>query len=68
MRFAAPVGLEFPMPEVVAVVVSVYILFQISGGGETNWIEGVQLFALFDSRLLTCPTWKFFAVEIKCCP
>jgi Ca2+:H+ antiporter len=35
------------MPQVVAVVVSVYILFQISGDGETNWIEGVQLLSLY---------------------
>ena len=34
--------LEFTMPEVFAVVASVYILFQISGDGETNWIEGVH--------------------------
>ena len=38
---------EFPMPQVVAVVASVYILFQISGDGETNWIEGVQLLSLY---------------------
>ena len=45
--FGRPMDLEFPMPEVVAVVVSVYILFQISGDGETNWIEGVQLLSLY---------------------
>jgi Ca2+:H+ antiporter len=45
--FARPMDLEFTMPEVVAVVVSVYILFQISGDGETNWIEGVQLLSLY---------------------
>jgi len=32
---------------VVAVVVSVYILFQISSDGETNWIEGIQLLSLY---------------------
>ena len=32
--------LEFSLPEIFAVVASVYILFQISGDGETNWIEG----------------------------
>ena len=30
-----------------AVVASVYILFQISGDGETNWIEGVQLLSVY---------------------
>ena len=39
--------LEFTLPEVVAVVVSVYILFQISSDGETNWIEGIQLLSLY---------------------
>ena len=51
--FGQPMDLEFTMPEIVAVVVSVYILFQISGDGETNWIEGVQLaFPLSHSRNL----------------
>ena len=35
--FGRPMNLEFTMPEVVAVVASVYILFQISGDGETNF-------------------------------
>jgi Ca2+:H+ antiporter len=35
--------LEFSLPEVFAVAASAYILFQISGDGETNWIKGVQL-------------------------
>jgi Ca2+:H+ antiporter len=42
-----PMDLEFTLPEVFAVVASVYILFQISGDGETNWIEGVQLLSLY---------------------
>ena len=42
-----PMDLEFTMPEVVAVVVSVYVLFQISEDGETNWIEGIQLLSLY---------------------
>jgi Ca2+:H+ antiporter len=45
--FGRPMDLEFTMPEIVAVVVSVYILFQINGDGETNWIEGVQLLSLY---------------------
>ena len=45
--FGQPMDLEFTMPEIVAVVVSVYILFQIGGDGETNWIEGVQLLSLY---------------------
>jgi Ca2+:H+ antiporter len=42
-----PMDLEFTVPEVLAVVASVYILFQISGDGETNWIEGVQLLSVY---------------------
>ena len=45
--FGRPMDLEFTLPEVVAVVVSVYILFQISSDGETNWIEGIQLLSLY---------------------
>ena len=42
-----PMNLEFSMPEIFAVVASVYIIFQISGDGETNWIEGVQLLSVY---------------------
>src|SRR6185295_6822765 len=45
--FGRPMDLEFTMPEVVAVVVSVYVLFQISDDGETNWIEGIQFLSLY---------------------
>jgi Ca2+:H+ antiporter len=45
--FGRPMDLEFTMPEVVAVVVSVYVLFQICQDGETNWIEGIQLLSVY---------------------
>jgi Ca2+:H+ antiporter len=45
--FGRPMDFEFTLPEVFAVVASVYIIFQISGDGETNWIEGVQLLSLY---------------------
>jgi Ca2+:H+ antiporter len=45
--FGKPMDLEFSPLEVFAVVASVYILFQISGDGETNWIEGVQLLSVY---------------------
>jgi Ca2+:H+ antiporter len=45
--FGRPMDLEFTLPEVFAVVASVYILFQISGDGETNWIEGIQLLSVY---------------------
>jgi Ca2+:H+ antiporter len=42
-----PMNLEFSLPEIFAVAASVYIIFQISGDGETNWIEGVQLLSVY---------------------
>jgi Ca2+:H+ antiporter len=45
--FGKPMDLEFSRPEVFAVVASVYILFQIAGDGETNWIEGAQLLSVY---------------------
>jgi Ca2+:H+ antiporter len=45
--FGRPMDLEFTLAEIFAVVASVYILFQISGDGETNWIEGVQLLSVY---------------------
>ena len=45
--FGRPMNFEFSLPEVFAVVASVYIIFQISGDGETNWIEGVQLLSVY---------------------
>ena len=45
--FGRPMDLEFSLPEIFALVASVYILFQISGDGETNWIEGVQLLSVY---------------------
>jgi Ca2+:H+ antiporter len=45
--FGRPMDLEFTVPEILAVVASVYILFQISEDGETNWIEGVQLLSVY---------------------
>jgi len=42
-----PMDLEFTLPEVVAVIVAVQLIFQISGDGETNWLEGVQLLSVY---------------------
>jgi Ca2+:H+ antiporter len=39
--------LEFTLPEVVAVVMAAFVADQISGDGESNWLEGVQLLALY---------------------
>jgi len=45
--FGRPMDLEFTLPEVVAVIVAVYLIFQINGDGETNWLEGVQLLSVY---------------------
>lgn len=45
--FGTPMNLEFTVPEVVAVVASILIVEQISGDGESNWIEGVQLLSVY---------------------
>ena len=45
--FGHPMTLEFSIPEVVAVLVAVHVVSQISNDGETNWLEGVQLLCLY---------------------
>lgn len=45
--FAHRLNLEFTIPEVVAVVMAAFVTDQIAGDGESNWLEGVQLLALY---------------------
>jgi Ca2+:H+ antiporter len=45
--FGQPMNLEFTIPEVVAVVVAIGIVGQVSGDGESNWLEGVQLLSVY---------------------
>jgi Ca2+:H+ antiporter len=45
--FAHRLNLEFTIPEIVAVVMAAFVTDQISGDGESNWLEGVQLLALY---------------------
>ncbi len=45
--FGKPLNLEFTIPEVAAVLVSVGIVSQIAGDGESNWLEGAQLLAVY---------------------
>lgn len=42
-----PMDLEFTLPEIVAMVVSVIVVGQIAGDGKSNWLEGVQLLAVY---------------------
>ena len=45
--FPHQLNLEFTLPEVVAVVLAAFVTDQIAGDGESNWLEGVQLLALY---------------------
>ena len=45
--FPHRLNLEFTIPEVVAVVTAAFVTDQIAGDGESNWLEGVQLLALY---------------------
>ena len=45
--FGQPMDLEFTIPEVVAVIVAVQILSEISSDGETNWPEDAQLLSVY---------------------
>jgi Ca2+:H+ antiporter len=42
-----PMDLVFSLPEVLAVAMAVLITDQIAGDGESNWLEGVQLLAVY---------------------
>jgi Ca2+:H+ antiporter len=39
--------LEFSLPEIVAIGLSAWIVAEIGGDGETNWLEGVQLLSVY---------------------
>lgn len=45
--FPQQLNLEFTIPEIVAVVMAAFVTDQISGDGESNWLEGIQLLALY---------------------
>jgi len=45
--FDKPMNLEFTIPEIVAVTLAVWIVSVISGDGECNWLEGVQLLSVY---------------------
>jgi Ca2+:H+ antiporter len=42
-----PMDLVFTPAEVLAIVVAIWITGQIAGDGESNWLEGVQLIAVY---------------------
>ena len=45
--FGRPMDLEFSLPEIVAIVISIWITQQVGGDGESNWLEGVQLLSVY---------------------
>jgi Ca2+:H+ antiporter len=45
--FGRPMNLEFSLPEIAAVALAVWIVAEISGDGECNWLEGVQLLSVY---------------------
>lgn len=45
--FPHRLNLEFTLPEIAAVVLAAFVTDQIAGDGESNWLEGVQLLALY---------------------
>jgi Ca2+:H+ antiporter len=45
--FARQLNFEFTMPEIVSVTMAAFVTGQIAGDGESNWLEGVQLLALY---------------------
>ena len=45
--FGRPMSLEFTLPEIAAVALAVWIVVGISGDGECNWMEGVQLLSVY---------------------
>lgn len=45
--FGRPMDLEFSLPEIVAIAISIWIAQQVGGDGESNWLEGVQLLSVY---------------------
>jgi Ca2+:H+ antiporter len=45
--FGQPMDLEFTVPEILAVVVSIFVVHQVSSDGESNWLEGAQLLSVY---------------------
>ena len=45
--FGTPMNLEFSLPEITSIMFSIWIVGKISGDGESNWFEGVQLLAVY---------------------
>lgn len=45
--FGSPIDFEFSLPEIVAVAVAVLVVVQICGDGESNWLEGALLLAVY---------------------
>lgn len=47
LLMAHPMDLVFTPPEVLAVILSVLVVAQVSSDGETHWLEGAQLLSVY---------------------
>ena len=47
MGHAVPLDLHFTTLELVAIILSIIVVAEVSQDGETNWFEGVQLLAAY---------------------
>jgi Ca2+:H+ antiporter len=47
MGYEHPLDLHFTVMEVIAVVVSITVLYMVCNDGETHWMEGVMLLAVY---------------------
>ena len=45
--FGKPMDLLFTPMEVIAIIISVVVLNVVSSDGESNWMEGVQMLAVY---------------------
>jgi Ca2+:H+ antiporter len=47
LAMGKPVTLEFSVMEIIAVVVSLFVVMNVGHDGESNWFEGLQLISLY---------------------
>jgi Ca2+:H+ antiporter len=45
--FGNPMNLEFSLPEIASISLAIWIVSQISGDGESNWLHGAQLISAY---------------------
>ena len=63
--FGRPMDLEFSLPEIVAIAVAIWIAQQVSGDGESNWLEGVQLLSVYLIMAILFPSSPRSSTQIR---